>query len=258
MVTCFTFFILFIFICLLSIEYGGQGRVSPTSHPRLHRRTVSTVNQRIGIDGDGQRRCGVDCLSRRRGAAATAPHGRVQFPVTGTMRQVQQIPARTTPPRTHLSLYVSFYLVCNSCTHYNRFTSFYFRIVIAACGLIAHRTCSATGLPACLQGLPERAHRLHNRTGSSNTQLLVIYNIRRRRRSDRLAGEIVLELNWRYLLSDLQCLALVFVDCRRAVRRAQRRLWFCGSYRKLNSVQLPHPVSISIVSTGRPLPVLRL
>lgn len=40
-----------------------------------------------------------------------------------------------------------------------------FFVFLAACGLIAHRTCSATGLPACLQGLPERANRLHNRTG---------------------------------------------------------------------------------------------
>ncbi|XP_046457115.1 phosphatidylinositol 3-kinase regulatory subunit alpha-like isoform X4 [Daphnia pulex] len=37
-------------------------------------------------------------------------------------------------------------------------------LICHSCGLIAHRTCSATGLPACLQGLPERANRLHNRT----------------------------------------------------------------------------------------------
>lgn len=42
---------------------------------------------------------------------------------------------------------------------------FFHETTFTACGLIAHRTCSATGLPACLQGLPERANRLHNRTG---------------------------------------------------------------------------------------------
>lgn len=45
------------------------------------------------------------------------------------------------------------------------FFYFFFWNIWTACGLIAHRTCSATGLPACLQGLPERANRLHNRTG---------------------------------------------------------------------------------------------
>ena len=42
---------------------------------------------------------------------------------------------------------------------------FFHETTSTACGLIAHRTCSATGLPACLQGLPDRANRLHNRTG---------------------------------------------------------------------------------------------